>query len=112
MPHGGDARTHRGKWKLLLLYKLGENGVMRFNAIGRLHPRLSQKTLAQQLRGLESDSLVNRTSYNLVPPKVECSLTERGKAILPILDDMCAWGKDYLKEDYRRARSSAKARDQ
>lgn len=100
-----------GKWKLLLLYKLGENGVMRFNELGRLHPRLTQKMLAQQLKELESDSLVNRKSYNQVPPKVEYSLTERGKAILPILDEMCAWGKGYLKEESRQVRTPSKARD-
>jgi Predicted transcriptional regulators len=86
-----------GKWKLLILYKLGEKGVMRFNELGRLHPRLTQKMLAQQLKELEADGLVNRKSYNQVPPKVEYSLTERGAALLPILDEMCSWGRDYLK---------------
>jgi DNA-binding HxlR family transcriptional regulator len=96
-----------GKWKLLLIYKLGEAGVMRFNELGRLHPRLTQKMLAQQLRELEADGLVNRKSYNQVPPKVEYSLTKRGAALLPILEGMIAWGKDYLKDEARSARSRA-----
>jgi DNA-binding HxlR family transcriptional regulator len=91
-----------GKWKLFLLYKLGENGVMRFNELGRLHPRLTQKMLAQQLKELEADGLVHRESYNQVPPKVEYSLTERGRALLPIMDAMIEWGRDYLETAGRR----------
>jgi DNA-binding HxlR family transcriptional regulator len=87
-----------GKWKLLLLYKLGGNKVMRFNELGRLHPRLTQKMLAQQLRELEADGLVNRKSYNQVPPKVEYSLTELGAALMPIMEDMISWGKAYLSD--------------
>lgn len=98
-----------GKWKLLLLYKLGENGVMRFNELGRLHPRLTQKMLAQQLKELEADRLVNRRSYNQVPPKVEYSLTELGASLLPMLEEMCAWGKGYLKEEGRAEKRRAKA---
>lgn len=106
-----------GKWKLLLLLRLGENGVMRFNELSRIHPRLTQKMLAQQLKELESDGLVNRKSYNQVPPKVEYSLTERGATLMPILDQMCSWGKDYLSEEGKtekktgkRARGSVDAR--
>jgi DNA-binding HxlR family transcriptional regulator len=85
-----------GKWKLLLLYKLGEKGVMRFNELSRLHPRLTQKMLAQQLKELEADHLVDRRSYNQVPPKVEYSLTERGEALMPILESMSEWARAYL----------------
>jgi DNA-binding HxlR family transcriptional regulator len=88
-----------GKWKMLLLYKLGENGVMRFNELGRLHPKLTQKMLAQQLRELEADRLVNRKSYNQVPPKVEYSLTPRGASLLPILESMIGWGREYIEEE-------------
>jgi DNA-binding HxlR family transcriptional regulator len=86
-----------GKWKLLLLYKLGEAGVMRYNELGRLHPKLTQKMLTQQLRELESDGLVDRKSYAQVPPKVEYSLTGRGRDLLPILEDMIDWGRAYLE---------------
>jgi len=86
-----------GKWKLLLLYKLGENGVMRFNELGRLHSRLTQKMLAQQLKELEADGLVHRESYNQVPPKVEYSLTDQGRGLLPIMEAMIEWGRDYLE---------------
>ncbi len=86
-----------GKWKLFLLYKLGQNGVMRFSELGRLHPRITQKMLAQQLKELEADGLVHRESYNQVPPKVEYSLTERGRGLLPIMEAMIEWGRDYLE---------------
>jgi DNA-binding HxlR family transcriptional regulator len=98
-----------GKWKLLLLLKLGENGVMRFNELSRLHPRLTQKMLAQQLKELDADKLVNRKSYNQVPPKVEYSLTDRGAALMPILKEMCSWGEDYLKEEGKAAKKRTRS---
>jgi DNA-binding HxlR family transcriptional regulator len=85
-----------GKWKLFLLYKLAQTGIMRFNELGRLHARLTQKMLAQQLKELEADGLVHRESFNQVPPKVEYSLTDRGRGLLPIMDAMIEWGRDYL----------------
>ena len=93
-----------GKWKLLLLYKLGQNGVMRYSELGRLHPRLTQKMLTQQLRELEADGLVSRKSYNQVPPRVEYSLTKRGGELLPIMEDMIAWGRSCVGEEAAAAK--------
>ena len=98
-----------GKWKLFLLYKLAQNGVMRFNELGRLHPRLTQKMLAQQLKELEADGLVHRESYNQVPPKVEYSLTARGRGLLPIMEAMIEWGRDYLESADRRPEPASAA---
>nr|WP_330384423.1 winged helix-turn-helix transcriptional regulator [Clostridioides difficile] len=53
--------------------------------------------LTQQLRELESDGLIIRVVYPVVPPKVEYSLSDFGKSIIPILDSMCDWGSDYLE---------------
>ena len=65
---------------------------------GRYHSQISvYKMLAQQLRELEKDGLVNRKVYPVVPPKTEYSLTDFGKTLFPILDAMCNWGNDYLE---------------
>jgi DNA-binding HxlR family transcriptional regulator len=85
-----------GKWKVLLLWHLGKNGVMRFNELCRLHPKLTPKMAAQQLRELEEDGIIDRRMFHQVPPKVEYSLTGQGKALIPVLAMMCAWGTDYL----------------
>lgn len=59
-------------------------------------PNVTQKMLTQQLRELEEYGLLNRFIYAQVPPKVEYSLTEEGKSILPILASLCQWGLDYI----------------
>ena len=74
-----------GKYKMTILYTLMEFGVVRFNEI-------SYKTLSSTLEELEADQLVHREEYPQIPPKVEYSLTERGKSLIPILDGMCEWG--------------------
>lgn len=88
-----------GKWKAVFLWHMGNQGAMRFGELRRLHPRLTPKMLTQQLRELESDNLVTRTVFNQVPPKVEYSLTDRGRALMPVLDAMIAWGKSYIAEE-------------
>lgn len=65
--------------------------------IKKLIPKITQKMLTQQLRELESDNLVNRKVYAQVPPKVEYSLTDLGKSLMPILSMMCKWGEDYYE---------------
>lgn len=92
-----------GKWKAVFLWHMGKNGAMRHGELKRLHPRLTPKMLTQQLRELESDDLVTRTVYNQVPPRVEYSLTERGRGLMPLLDTMIAWGKAYMQTDAVRA---------
>jgi DNA-binding HxlR family transcriptional regulator len=83
-----------GKWKSLLLWHLGDN-VLRFSELRKSVPQVTQKMLTQQLRELEEDGLVHRHIYLQIPPKVEYSLTEAGKSILPILESMCQWGLKY-----------------
>lgn len=85
-----------GKWKSLILWNLGEHGVIRFNEFKRIIPDISQKMLSQQLRDLESNKLVERKVYNQVPPMVEYSLTEMGQKLMPILKEMDIWGKDFV----------------
>lgn len=81
-----------GKYKMTILYTLMEFGVVRFNEIKRYIADISYKTLSSTLKELEQDGLVHREEYPQIPPKVEYSLTERGKSLMPILDGMCEWG--------------------
>ena len=83
-----------GKYKMTILYTLMEFGVVRFNEIKRYIGDISYKTLSSALKELERDKLVHREEYPQIPPKVEYSLTERGKSLIPILDQMCQWGDD------------------
>ena len=83
-----------GKWKSLILWHLGEN-TLRFSELKKTLPQITQKMLTQQLRDLEADGLVHRFIYTQIPPKVEYSLTDAGKSLLPILDTLCQWGLNY-----------------
>lgn len=84
-----------GKWKLIILWHLGLDGVKRFGELNRLIPHITQKMLTNQLRELEEDQLVHRVVYPEVPPRVEYSLTPYGESLMPILKLMYDWGKDY-----------------
>ena len=81
-----------GKWKPIILHII-RNETRRFGEIRKLIPAITQKMLTQQLRELESDGIINRRVYPVVPPKVEYSLTEYGRGLEPILDAMAAWGQ-------------------
>lgn len=87
-----------GKYKSLILWHLiGKK--LRFNELNKLITSATPKMLTQQLRELENDGLINRIVYPVVPPKVEYSLTDFGKSIIPILEAMCSWGTNYLEEN-------------
>ena len=86
-----------GKWKSLILWHLSFK-TLRFSQLQRRLNRITQKMLTQQLRELERDGMVFRQIYAEVPPRVEYSLTERGRTVVPILQQMCQWGKDYLEQ--------------
>ncbi len=77
---------------MTILYTLMEFGVVQFNEIKRYIENISYKTLSSTLKELEKDGLIHREEYPQIPPKVEYSLTERGKSLIPILDGMCEWG--------------------
>lgn len=81
-----------GKYKMTILYTLMEFGIVRFNEMKKYIGNISYKTLSSTLKELEADQLVHRKEYPQIPPKVEYSLTERGKSLIPILDGMCEWG--------------------
>ena len=83
-----------GKYKMTILYVLAEFGVVRFNEMKKYIDEISYKTLSSTLKQLEADKLVLREEYPQIPPKVEYSLTERGKSLIPILETMCDWGEE------------------
>jgi DNA-binding HxlR family transcriptional regulator len=82
-----------GRWKLLILFHLFGGKVLRFSNLERAIPAISQKMLAQQLRQLESDGVVQRTVHNQVPPKVEYRLTSWGQSLCPALDALLKWAE-------------------
>ena len=87
----------QGKYKMFILYTLMDFGVVRFNEMKRYIRGISYKTLSATLKELEADGLVHREEYPQIPPKVEYSLTERGRSLIPILDQMCTWGEEHRR---------------
>ena len=88
------------KWSMLVLFMLhrSETGILRFNEIRRLMTDCSQKMLSQTLKNLEQSHLVHREVYPEVPPRVEYSLTETGKSLIPALTSLIAWGQEHFNE--------------
>lgn len=83
------------KWKPLIIWQLGKSEILRFNELKKQIPNVTQKMLTQQLRELENNGIVHRE----VPPKVEYSLTEMGRSLMPVLKLLCEWGEDYYKKN-------------
>jgi DNA-binding HxlR family transcriptional regulator len=84
-----------GKWKPLILWHLRDGGTLRFSALRRAMPVITQKMLTQQLRELEADGLITRTVFAEVPPRVEYALTDLGRGIIPILESLCSFGREF-----------------
>lgn len=78
---------------MVILYCLMEFEPVRFNQLRRYLKNISDKTLSTNLKELEADELILRTEYPQVPPKVEYTLTERGKSLMKVLDQLCVWGE-------------------
>lgn len=81
-----------GKWKMIILYLLAEKQPVRFNEMKRQLGAITYKTLSAQLKELEADGMVDRKEYPQVPPKVEYSLTDKAKTLMPVLEQLCDWG--------------------
>jgi DNA-binding HxlR family transcriptional regulator len=97
-PVDATIRLIGGKYKSLILWHLTA-GVLRHGELQRLIPRATPKMLTQQLRELESDRLLTREVYPVVPPKVEYSLTDFGRSLMPILTAMYDWGAGYMRDN-------------
>ena len=85
-----------GKYKALILWHLSD-GQLRFSELRKVIKNSTPKMLTQQLRELEAHDLIHREVFPIIPPKVEYSLTELGRSLLPILVAMRDWGASYLK---------------
>ena len=126
MAHGGEsAGTHtpdtaaadvaavlallEGRWKLRIVFHLFGGKVRRFSELERRIPGISQKMLAQQLRRLEADGLVQRTIHADVPPKVEYRLTAWGQRLCPVLDAMLRWSAGRETSEADRPADAASA---
>ena len=89
-----------GKYKALILWHLSDS-TLRFSELRQRIGKATPKMLTQQLRELEMQNLVHREVYPVIPPKVEYSLTETGRSLLPILVAMRDWGADYLRSKHQ-----------
>lgn len=83
-----------GKWKMLIIHLIN-NDINRFGKMSMIMKDISKQMLTTQLRDLERDGLINRKIYPEIPPRVEYSLTEKGKALIPVLSAMRDWGLTY-----------------
>lgn len=84
-----------GKWKPIIIYVINDETLRFSQLLRRVQPKVSQRMLAKQLRELEEDSLIVRKVYTQVPPKVEYSLTEMGKSLIPIIEQLNDWGNKH-----------------
>ena len=94
----GAAEIVGSKWTVLIVHDLSE-GPRRFTELERSCAGISPRTLAERLRWLEAQEIVARQSYPESPPRVEYALTEKGRALVPIIDSMRAYGTEWLGAD-------------
>lgn len=86
-----------GKHKMVILYCLMEFEPVRFNEMKRYLGKITDTTLSNNLKELENDDLIIRKEYSQIPPKVEYFLSERGKSLMKVLDQLCIWGEKNRK---------------
>lgn len=98
------------KWSMLIIYTLNAHAdePLRFNALRKLIPDISQKMLTSTLRTLEEDGFVRRVVYAEVPPKVEYSLTDRSFTLIPIIEDLIGWAANNMAPIMKDRERSAK----
>lgn len=94
-PFGYTLSMIGGRWRLVILYWLAEQETTRFNELRRRIGRITEKTLSIQLKEMERDGLVIRKEHPQIPPKVEYSLSEKGRSLYPLMEAMCAWGENH-----------------
>tara|TARA_B100001750_G_C15366042_1_gene524799 strand:- start:612 stop:968 length:357 start_codon:yes stop_codon:yes gene_type:complete len=82
-----------GKWKIRILFNLSQKNKVRFGELKRILSSITQQMLSKQLKELENDGIINRIVHQIVPPKVEYSLTEFGLSLMPILKSLSHWNE-------------------
>ncbi len=86
------------KWSMLVLFTLESNDNQRFKELQRNIPDISQKMLTATLKMLEADGLIHREVFPEVPPRVEYSLTKKGKSLLPLIDNLLSWASENMED--------------
>ncbi len=86
-----------GKWKPILIYYIGTQGVTRYGELKRMIPSISERVLSRELRALEKSHIIKRKVYDEKVLRVEYSLTEVGNDVLPVLHSLTQWGQRYNK---------------
>ena len=86
------------KWSMLVLFTLESNDTQRFKKLQRNIPDISQKMLTATLKVLEADGLIRREVFPEVPPRVEYSLTKKGKSLLPLIDNLLSWASENMED--------------
>ncbi len=102
------------KWSLLVLLVINGAGVVRFNELGRMIPDISTRVLSTTLKTLDADGLIDRKVYAQVPPKVEYTLTDTGRSLIPLIMQLTEWAQQNMKNvmTHRRRYESAKKQGQ
>lgn len=85
-----------GKWRTHIIYELCKHSSCRFGELKKAVPRITNTMLTNTLRDLEGLGIVNREQFNEIPPHVEYSLTEKGRALLPVFTELAKWGENHL----------------
>ena len=86
------------KWSMLILFTLENHPTIRFKKLQRNIPDISQKMLTATLKALEADGLISREVFPEVPPRVEYALTEKGKSLLPLIDNLLTWASNNMED--------------
>lgn len=94
-----------GKWKPVIIYQL-HRSPKRFGQLDVVIPGISRKVLTTQLKELQEDGLINREAFSELPPRVEYSLTDRGRELIPIFGSLAEWGI-YLVDEYKKEQKMA-----
>lgn len=86
------------KWSMLVLFTLENKAPIRFKELQRNIPDISQKMLTATLKTLEADGLLSRRAYAEIPPRVEYALTDKGKSLLPLIDNLINWAGSHMDD--------------
>lgn len=87
-----------GKWRTHVIYELCKREKCRFGELKKALPRITNTMLSSTLKELEQLGILSREQFNEIPPHVEYSLTEKGKALLPVFTELARWGEKYLED--------------
>lgn len=98
-PFGYTLSMVGGKWRLVIPYWLVEYDKIRFNELQRKIGTITFKTLSSQLKEMEKDGLIIRKEYPQIPPKVEYSLSDKGRSLYPLMEAMCQWGMEHEEQN-------------